>query len=85
VGSDELERDDTGGESVETDKGIGGEERERGRGGEECGGKEKAKREYMERRRKRASCRRIRYTKILYLFFQRELRSVRTIVHGTDR
>lgn len=57
MGSDELERDDdTGGESMVTDEGTGDHT------GEGCGEKEKAKREYMERRRKRSSCRR---TKIL--------------------
>lgn len=41
MGSDELERDDTGGESIVTDEGTG-----KGLGGREVrGGKEKAKRE----------------------------------------
>lgn len=63
MGSDGLERDDdTGGESTVTDEGTGDDT---GRRREGCGEKEKAKREYMERRRKRSSCRRIRHTKIL--------------------
>jgi len=87
VGSDELERDDTGGESVETDKGTGGEERERERE-RERGGERSAE----EKRKRKGNIWNEggkeplvdAFVTLKFSIYSTRI-SVRTIVHGMDR